>query len=659
QVREKRTGESRKYAVEPSKVPWARKIRIELLCTTPPDLFDNPTARRVVRNGRRVLLGKSDRDDFRNFAAVAKRGLWYLTESELLGRVQKHRDIKVHIRLSLLRLCTFSYFVLFSRLFTPLKSNDLSVLSQKTIKMQRTMREFIQDVNKDDDLIFDPEGKQIAIHVPLIETHQDDSFFHRIKRGVLDLITSLSTTTTTTTPPPSDQKEDNEIQHEDIDKSVILNVGDEGNRTFDQPEVPNAKTGIGVIQRLVLEKNEDNDEADENENEINSPAESQRIPLTYGNTDDEDLAGSGEIEGSAGEVDYPPNSGNTHRNTDGKARFYRITLTVGEPYRREYADRNSLEYRELSSNLTHAVENLYNRHIPGYNYFASVVKISPTTDAFTSQVTLDIGSTFTDEFEVRAILEQQLQYHSLGSIQVGPEGFTFRIFQAGEKDTQPECDQMTELRCRSGECVPLESRCDGVSQCNDSSDEDNCPTDLLNKTRDDFEYTTVTSQHPSLHFPTETTHTVNPEVPDIDDKQIEESTLRSSSNKCRADDTVRCQDGSRYICSVQQCDGVPDCDDSGDEIDCPHPGCSAGEFACDVNRCILESQRCNFVEDCQDGSDEHDCNYPGLSEIRGVHLRVHLADGSAPTLNTGRATSSGAERTPETAERSKRAKGLA
>lgn len=53
----------------------------------------------------------------------------------------------------------------------------------------------------------------------------------------------------------------------------------------------------------------------------------------------------------------------------------------------------------------------------------------PTSDAFTSQVTLDIGSTFTDELEVRAILEQQLQYHSLGGIQVGPEGFTFRIFQ--------------------------------------------------------------------------------------------------------------------------------------------------------------------------------------------------------------------------------------
>jgi len=61
---------------------------------------------------------------------------------------------------------------------------------------------------------------------------------------------------------------------------------------------------------------------------------------------------------------------------------------------------------------------------------------------------------------------------------------TRRPNAAGEKDAQPECDQMTELRCRSGECVPLESRCDGVLQCNDGSDEDNCPTESSNGTRD-------------------------------------------------------------------------------------------------------------------------------------------------------------------------------
>lgn len=83
-------------------------------------------------------------------------------------------------------------------------------------------------------------------------------------------------------------------------------------------------------------------------------------------------------------------------------------------------------------------------------------------------------------------------------------------------------------------------------------------------------------QHPS-HFPGETAQTnlqseVQPEVSDIDDREDEQSTLRSSSKQCRADDTVRCRDGSRYICSVQQCDGVPDCNDGGDEVDCPHPG---------------------------------------------------------------------------------------
>lgn len=53
----------------------------------------------------------------------------------------------------------------------------------------------------------------------------------------------------------------------------------------------------------------------------------------------------------------------------------------------------------------------------------------PTSDSFTSQVTLDIGSTFTDEMEVRNVIERQLHLHSLGNVQVRPEEFSFRVFQ--------------------------------------------------------------------------------------------------------------------------------------------------------------------------------------------------------------------------------------
>lgn len=42
----------------------------------------------------------------------------------------------------------------------------------------------------------------------------------------------------------------------------------------------------------------------------------------------------------------------------------------------------------------------------------------------------------------------------------------------------PECDQSSELTCRNGACVPLDSRCDGTEQCEDGSDELDCHSTL-------------------------------------------------------------------------------------------------------------------------------------------------------------------------------------
>lgn len=43
-------------------------------------------------------------------------------------------------------------------------------------------------------------------------------------------------------------------------------------------------------------------------------------------------------------------------------------------------------------------------------------------------------------------------------------------------------------------------------------------------------------------------------------------------DRCRADDKVRCADGSIYICADQKCDGKWDCPGGADEANCTKNG---------------------------------------------------------------------------------------
>ncbi|XP_070548243.1 uncharacterized protein [Ptychodera flava] len=116
-----------------------------------------------------------------------------------------------------------------------------------------------------------------------------------------------------------------------------------------------------------------------------------------------------------------------------------------------------------------------------------------------------------------------------------------------------------EYQCDNDECIPSIYRCDGVNDCEDTSDELHCAIVA------------------TIETATTTTTTVN-NIGEVDDIDYLEDFYSGDQWENCASDEYQC-DNDECIPSIYKCDGVNDCEDNSDELDCEITSTTASESA--------------------------------------------------------------------------------
>ena len=198
----------------------------------------------------------------------------------------------------------------------------------------------------------------------------------------------------------------------------------------------------------------------------------------------------------------------------------------------------------------------------------------------------------------RKLLKNVFQADDKKKIHTVPQIASDGLHQSHNSENTPNACNTNEFLCTSGECIPIEYRCDSDSDCLDRSDEENCHG--LECPIGSF----VCGDGSCIPLKFKCDSEV-----DCEDGS-DESKLTCKGHVCdQTSGIFQCYNGAcvdrRYVC-----DGDEDCLDGSDEDPCPECH-KMMKFDCgpltskdNTTRCLNQMYVCDGVYDCENGSDE-------------------------------------------------------